>query len=300
MIKDDLKVRFAVGPARGANDPGSLAPLFEGLERQGFDTVWLSDVPMAGTVDPILGVAFAAAMTTRLKLGITIVPFGRTPYVLARELAQLDRLASGRLLVNLVPGLNQAGERDALSIGRRNRGGAIDELIPLLRQWWAGERVTHSGQDFACTDAVLRSLPVQPHLEIWLGGRGPAALERAGRLSDGWLGTDLNPGEAGVVRSRIDEIAEGAGRQIDPEHFGLSIPYARSTPSETVLAAIRARRDDGDLSGVVPVGAEQLRNLVDDLVTEGLSKFALRPIGPVPCWNDELAWLADTLLDKQT
>lgn len=79
MTSGGLKVRFAIGPARGAIDPVALSPLFDGLERLGFDTLWLSDVPLGRTIDPLIGVAFAAARTTQLKLGATVVPFGRTP-----------------------------------------------------------------------------------------------------------------------------------------------------------------------------------------------------------------------------
>lgn len=295
-----VKVRFAIAPGGGPVDPASLADLFDGLEREGFDTVWLSDVPLGQTVDPSLGLAYAASRTTRLKLGANVVPFGRTPYVLARELAQLDQLTAGRLLVSIVPGLDQPGERDALSIGKRHRGNAIDETIGLLRRWWAGETVSHSGDTFSCTDLALPTVPVQSPLEIWLGGMGPAALDRAGRLSDGWLGANVNPAEAGAARRTIDEIGQRVGRFIDPEHYGLSIPYCRDQPDERMIAALRARRPDGELNGIVPIGEDGLRSLIDDLIAEGLSKFVLRPIGRVTSWDDELSWLSAAILDKQT
>ena len=274
--------------------------MIDGLEKRGFDTIWLSDVPMGPMVDPLLGLAFAASRTTLLKLGANVVPFGRSPFVLAKELAQLDQLSNGRLLLSLVPGLDQPGEREALTIGRKHRGHALDEIIPLLRRWWDGETVDHAGESFQCIGLTLPAQPVQQPLEIWLGGVGPAAIERSGRLSDGWLGANLTPTEAGIATRRILEIADAAGRHIDPEHFGLSIPYAMTPPSEAVLAAMRARRPDGEITGILPVGREALRRLLGQLVAEGLSKFVLRPVGTVAAWDEELHWLAESVLDLQS
>ncbi len=201
-----MKVRIAISPGASPADPSSLAAAIDGLEARGFDTIWLSDVPMGALVDPLLGLAFAAARTTRLKLGANVVPFGRSPFVLAKELAQLDRLSCGRLLLSLVPGLDQHGERDALTIGRRHRGHYLDELIPMLRQWWAGEAVDHQSETFECTALRLPAQPVQQPLEIWLGGVGPAAIDRAARLSDGWLGANLTPAEAGIALAQFFAI----------------------------------------------------------------------------------------------
>src|SRR5687768_5617999 len=129
-----MKVRIAVAPGIQPLDRDGLAGLVDGLEALGFDTVWLSDVPMADVLDPIVGLSFAAGRTTRLKLGANVVPIGRNPMLLAKELAQLDRVSEGRLLLSLVPGLDQPGERAALG-GVRHRGAYLDEVIPLLRAW---------------------------------------------------------------------------------------------------------------------------------------------------------------------
>lgn len=297
-----MKVRFAVSPPSDLWEPSMLPAYVDALEQLGFDTIWLSDVPMGSQVDPIVGLAFAAGRTTQLKLGANLVPIGRNPMLVAKELAQLDRLSNGRVLLSLVPGLDQPGEREALGIGDANRGQYIDEVIPLLRRWWRGDAVQHHSERFAFTDVSVRPTPLQDPLEIWLGGVGPLALRRAGRLSDGWLGAALTPQEAGVAVQRIVEAAGAAERAIDPEHFGLSIPYARADPDERAIASLRARRPDADVSQILPVGAPQLRDLVQRLVEQGLSKFVVRPVTPPGSveWNDELHWLADAVLDLQT
>jgi probable F420-dependent oxidoreductase len=294
-----VKVRIAVAPGIEPLDRAGLAELADQLEALGFDTIWLSDVPMADVIDPLVGLPFVAGRTERLKLGANIVPIGRNPMLLAKALAQLDRLSDGRVLLSFVPGLNQPGEREALGV-TGDRGAHLDEVIPLIRRWWAGETVDHHSDRFDFSGIAVRPTPVQQPLEIWLGGIGPKALARTGRLADGWLGAAVTPVEAGAVRATIAAAAAEAGRTIDPEHFGLSIPYARTEPSAATVAALQARRPDADPGELLPVGARALRALVSELVDQGVSKFVVRPVAPVPSWTDELTWLADTLLELQT
>jgi len=295
-----VKVRIAVAPGPGPLDRAALIDLVDGLEHRGFDTLWLSDVPMAPTADPLIALSFAAGRTQQLKLGANIVPLGRNPMLLAKALAQLDQFSDGRVLLSFVPGLDQPGERESLGIGPRERGAYLDEVIPLMRRWWAGETVEHHSARFSFPGITVRPRPMQQPLELWLGGIGPAALDRVGRLGDGWLGASASPAEAGVARARIDAAAAAAGRTIDPEHHGLSIPYARSEPDDAVAAAIQSRRPGANVADILPVGREALRSLLGQHIDEGLSKFVLRPTTTVRSWTDELDWLADAALDLQT
>jgi probable F420-dependent oxidoreductase len=294
-----VKVRIAVAPGGAETERAGLAALVDGLEARGFDTIWLSDVPLAPTVDPLVGLAFAAGRTERLKLGANVVPIGRNPMLLAKELAQLDRLSAGRLLLSFVPGIDQPGERAALGSIGQDRGRILEDTIGLLRRWWAGETVEHRSERWDFPGIAVRPTPVQQPLEVWLGGIGPKALDRVGRIGDGWLGAALSPTEARSARERIDAAAAGAGRAVDPEHHGLSIPYARSEPDPATIAALAARRPDGDPADLLPVGRTALRDLVQRLTDAGLSKFVVRPTA-VTSWEEELDWLADALLDLQT
>ena len=294
-----VKVRFALSVAFGPPEPEHLASVVTEAEALGFDTLWFSDVPSLPTADPLLAVSMAAGLTRKVKLGVNLIPFGYQPFVLARQVAQLDQFTAGRLLVTLVPGLDLPGERAALGITGQHRGRLLDHLIPKYRAWWAGEEVSPAAGEPAVGLSVL---PRQDPLEIWLGGSGPEAIQRAGRLADGWLGSLVSADRAGAIRSEINQAAEEAGRTIDPEHFGLSIGYAREAGD--IDRAVRLRRPrragDGELTEVVPVGAESLRQLVQRLVDRGLSKFVVRSIAPVQSWGEEMSWLADTLLDLQS
>jgi probable F420-dependent oxidoreductase len=295
-----MKIRFAVGPHVGSLSGAQMAAFAEALEMAGFDGVWLSDLPVAPVLDPMLGLALAAGRTRRLHLGANLVPLGRNPFLLAKELAQLDQISGGRLLLSFVTGVGQPGERQALGLDGARRGDVLEEILGLVRSWWAGETVEHRSDRWTFDHLAPAARPIQDPLEVWLGGRGPQALDRVGRIADGWLGAQLTPAEAGVALRDIQEAARRAGREVDPEHFGMSIPYARVTPEDDLLAPLAARRQDVDPLAFVPVGRTGLRDVIDRYVDAGLSKFVVRPLAPVASWAEEAAWLGDAILDLQT
>jgi probable F420-dependent oxidoreductase len=300
-----VKIRIAVAPSFTSFDPVEYSTFIESLEGHGFDTVWLSDIPLGASTDPIVALSYAAARTKKLKLGTNIVPLGRNPMQLAKELAQLDLLSNGRLLLSFVPGIDQPGERGALGVGKANRGVVLENIVGLVRAWWQGDAVTAEFGPYRYDELEVRPLPRQLPLEIWLGGMGPVALDRAGRLADGWLGAALEPAGAGDARRAIEQAATDAGRVVDPDHFGLSIPYARVEPHEKAFAAMLARRPDADPRALLPVGREQLRSLLRAHIDQGMSKFVLRLTGgsftdTPTATGEDLAWLADAVLDLQT
>src|SRR2546422_4579479 len=178
-----MKISIGVGAGGALSTPGVLAELVTGLDRLGFDSLWLSEVLTAPVLDPVVGLAWAAASSPRLKLGTTMLLPGRNVLRLAKQLASLDVLCEGRLLVTLVPGLTYVPERDAIGVDPKRRGAFIDAALPLLRRLWAGETVSHDGAGGRFRDGKRPPLPVQQPLEVWLGGTAPAALERCGRLS---------------------------------------------------------------------------------------------------------------------
>src|SRR5438309_9541560 len=165
-----MKIRIGVGSAGASSTPESLAELVGSIDEFGFDSLWLSEVLTAPVIDPVAGLAWAAASNPRLKLGTTMLLPGRNVVQTAKQLASLDVLCRGRLLVTLVPGLTYAPERDAVGIDPKRRGAFIDEALPLLRRLWEGETVSHDGAVGSFRDGKLSPLPVQQPLEVWPGG----------------------------------------------------------------------------------------------------------------------------------
>jgi probable F420-dependent oxidoreductase len=293
-----MKVRIGVGAAASAATPRALAELVDGIGDLGFDSVWLSEVLTGPVLDPLVGLAWAAAANPRVKLGTTMLLPGRNVVRLAKELASLDVLSDGRLLVTLVPGLTYPPERDAIGVDPKRRGAVIDEALPLLRRLWAGETVSHEGVAGSFRDVSLSPRPVQEPLEVWLGGTAPAALERCGRLSDGWLPSLCTPKEAAAGRRVIEDVAARAGRSISPEHFGMSIGYARE-PIDPATARTMAARRPRSLE-LTPVGLPALRRRLESFLAVGFSKFVVRPVVPPASWRAELEGLAAAIGDLQT
>ena len=120
-----------------------------------------------------------------------------------KQLAQLDQLTAGRLLLSFVPGLGGPAEAQALGLNGIAKNDALEEALGLVRRWWAGETVDYRSEQLAFSELPAAARPVQDPLEVWLGGRGPKALDRAGRIADGWLGAQLTPAESGTARERI-------------------------------------------------------------------------------------------------
>lgn len=295
-----MKVRFAITPPALAFSDEIFPDYLVECERLGFDTLWLSDVPLGPNGDPLFSLAYAAGATRKLKLGANVVPLGRNPFWLAKQLAQLDRLSGGRLLISFVPGLGAPQERALLGYATGDRGRAVDDYIGLLRRWWAGEALTAEFGPWRFDEAAVLPRPLQHPLEIWLGGLAPSALERIARLADGWLTAAATPREAAQGRETIQARAVALGRHIDAEHFGISIPYGEMEPTAAAVEAVRQRRADRDLTDILPIGRTALVSLVKSHLQGGISKFVLRSLGSTPDWRSELGWLADTVLPMQT
>jgi probable F420-dependent oxidoreductase len=294
-----MKVRIGIGPG-GALGVEDLTAVADDIVALGFDSLWLSEVLTAPVLDPLVGLAWAGAHCPKLKLGTTMLLPGRNPIRLAKQLAGLDALSAGRLLVTFVPGLTSPPERKAIGVTPKLRGSAIEEALPLLQALWAGERVTHHGEAAAFDDVAIAPLPHQQPLEVWLGGMAPPALERCGRLADGWLPSLCTPADAVSGRRVIDEAADRAGRAISPEHFGVSIGYARAALDAPAVQAIRARSRGRAPGEVVPFGMGGLRDLVQQFIAVGFSKFVVRPLARPASWRAELEDLAGGIGDLQT
>ena len=296
-----MKVRFGFS-CRGQNDLAldDFPQLVDDLERLGFDSIWLPESMLSGAFDPLVGLTYAAARTEHLKIGAYLAVPGRNPVRLARELANLDRLSNGRLLLIMVLGQPAKAEVMAQDVAKAERGARLDEVIPLLRRLWSGEVVDHDGPRYQLRQARVAPTPVQEPLEMWLGGQLPGALRRAGRLSDGWIPGMITPAEAAEKRQVIEAAAAEAGRCISPEHFGVNLTYSRGPLSDAAAEQLRRRRPDLDPHDAVPQSRSALHERVDAWLEAGFSKFLLRPATPPTDWTAELERLAEDILERQT
>jgi probable F420-dependent oxidoreductase len=296
-----MKVRIGVSMGAAPEDAGAgFGDTVDDIDALGFDSLWLPEVLTAPTLDPLVALSFAAARNSHLKLGTTMLLPGRNVVRLAKELATLDVLSRGRLLVTFVPGLTRPSETGAGGVARPAKGAMMDDMLPVLRRLWAGETVSHHGPAGDFEQVTLAPLPVQDPLEAWTGGMVPAALRRCGRYADGWLPSSCTPEEAAAGRIVIDEAADEAGRTISPEHFGISLAYARQPLDDRIIRLLASNRKGVDPVQVVPIGIDGLRSMLERFLEVGFSKFVVRPLETPDSWRAELERLADGVLDLQT
>jgi probable F420-dependent oxidoreductase len=286
-----VRIGYGLGTRTPTLDGARFGDLVDALEDLHFDSLWLSERVTGACPDPIVGLSFAAARTRSLKLGtsVQVLP-GRNPHLLAKAWASLDRLSAGRALPAFGLGVADGAEQAAFGVARGERGARFDELLPQVRRLWAGEEVG---------GASIAPRPVQDPLEVWLGGRAKSELRRVGRLGDGWLPSFCTPDDVVSGRPLVEEAAAASGRAIDPEHWGALVPYvtAEGPLPEPLVAAVAARRPDGDASAVVPAGLDALRTAVERFVAVGVSKFVLVPVVEPEDWTDHLADVAGATLD---
>jgi len=233
-------------------------------EELGFADAWSSEhiiipkgapyPPSAIFYDPVLTLTWAAAHTKRIGLGtsVLVLPM-RHPLPLAKELATLQNLSEGRLILGA--GVSwMAAEFAALGVPFRERGGRMDEGIAMMLAVWGEDPVSFSARHIPAVIEEMRMLPqpVKP-IPIWIGGSSEAALARALRL-DGWHGSRLSPEAAVPIVRRLRE------KRPDPE-FTISL---RSSWDGKDDAALGARLAAYAAAGVDHVLVEPAEREIDD------------------------------------
>lgn len=207
----------------GASSEGIFAAV-EVAERHGFTDVWATDhllVPHDAAADygriyeAVTTLAWIAGRSRAIRLGtsVVVVPM-RNAVVLAKELATVDALSEGRLIVGFGVGWNRA---EFANVGAaelfHQRGAYLDETVALCRHLWSGSREPFSGRFFQFDDFVFGPLPAQgANVPIWIGARDERALRRVGRLADGYHASATSPAAYGPRIPVIRAAAEEAGR----------------------------------------------------------------------------------------
>jgi probable F420-dependent oxidoreductase len=244
------------------SDPELFAGLARDCEQFGFESIWTVEhvvipqphMPYPGSKDgqmpggdnvpipdPLIPLAYAAALTTRLKLstGVIILP-QRHPLYLAKQLATLDMLSNGRMMVGIGSGWMKE-EFDSLGIGYNVRGARTDESIQAMRALWREPVASFHGKHFHFHNVKSFPKPVQPGgVPIHVGGHSAAAARRAGRFGDGFFPTITDPAKLREIFATVREEARKAGR--DPGVIEFSAMAAPKPDSIKALQDVGASR----------------------------------------------------------
>ena len=208
----------------GEIDPAAIARWLVKAESLGYYGGWVQEQPLGtvATLDPIPLLSFAAAVTSRIKLGTSVMlTVLRNPVPLAKSLASLDQLSGGRLMFGVGLG-GYADSYPAFGMTRKGRTDRFEEGIELIKKLWTEDSVTFNGRFWQLDGQSIGPRPLQkPHPPIWFGTRSIQALKRVVRLGDGWMGAGATPTETFKDEiKRVRELLEDEGR--DPATFSLS------------------------------------------------------------------------------
>lgn len=223
-----MKIGFGL-PVSGAwATPQNIASFAARAEEAGYSSLWAfqrllvpqgsgMDPVYQSVLDPMAALSFAAAVTTRVRLGVAVVnaPFV-SPMYLAKQASSLDILSAGRHDLGI--GLGWMPEEfTSTDASMERRGARMTEYVSVLRTIWGAQPTEFSGDFYTVPRGLVAPAPVQQGgPPILLGGTAPAALRRAGRISDGWV-TSSRADLAKISESIaiVHEAAAEAGR--DPE-----------------------------------------------------------------------------------
>src|SRR6185503_3748486 len=175
-------------------------------------------------LDAVTGLGYLAGITERVRLGTAVLlPALRHPVVLAHQLATVDHVSRGRVVLGLGVGWSlPAAEREWAACGadHKRRVRRLEEHVELWRRLWHGDPVTHRGDDVDLTEHTIGPLPWHasgPPVLITAGNRGellPAQFDRFARLGDGIITTYVHAEECRLVRERADEALARHGRRL--------------------------------------------------------------------------------------
>ena len=154
--------------------------------------------------------------TIGMYIGVYLLPL-RHPVPVARQLANLAEMAPGRISFGVGVGGDDRHEVEVCGVDPRTRGRRTDESLELVRRLLSGETVTHDGEFFAFEEARIVPTP-DPAIPVYVGGRADAALKRAGRLADGWLGIWCTAPRYRDATGLFADAAQEAGRTLVPDH----------------------------------------------------------------------------------
>ena len=287
-LKDKISIGMSL-PHRSPDtiDMTAVRHVAERAEALGFSDLWVTENTLdhVFSFDPGVILAYAAALTTRIRLGVavTVLPVHNPSHV-AHQVATLDYVSQGRAILGL--GLGRPQHYAEFQVPMEHRVRRFREGVEIVRALWTQSSVDYEGRIYRLQGAEMVLKPVQqPHPPIWLGGDHPDAVRRAATLGDGWIGSG-GSGSAHfckcvpVLRAELEKL----GR--DPTTFPISkrvfiavderVDRARSE-LQRWFGTVYRNADRAATAGVHGT-PEQVREQLESLVSAGASHLLVNPV----------------------
>jgi probable F420-dependent oxidoreductase len=287
-LKDQIRFGMAL-PHRAPEpiDMGSVRHIAQRAEALGFQDLWVTENTLDHVFcfDPVVVLTYAAAVTTKIRLGASVVVLQiHSPLMVAHQWACLDYASNGRAILGV--GIGREHHYRQFEVSQEGRVSRFREELEVIRALWTEEQVTYQGRFYHLENETMAPKPVQqPHLPIWMGVGHPDAVRRAARLADGWMGSGGSRiADFAASVPILREALEKAGR--DPSKFPTSKRVFMAVDERPAAARAELlrwftevyRNPPGvDICGIHGT-PEQVRERLEEMIAMGANHLLLNPV----------------------
>ena len=220
-MKFGLALQNYVAPGESIR-PQTLLEQATNAENLGYSSIWVWDHILLGSksVFPVhdsLTILTAVAATTRtVRLGTGILVLSiRNPVALSKQVATLDRLSNGRVILGVAAGWYER-EFQACGYPFESRGRTLEMNMQVMKRLWSESNVNGTYGPYNFKNVNMEPKPLQkPYPPLWMGGYVDAVLRRVGRTADGWISYFYTPESFGKSWGKVLESAKSAGKSLD-------------------------------------------------------------------------------------
>lgn len=295
----------------------NITAVADHAEALGYDALWVHDYLIwnedldrrhvsCGSIEAVQGdrppiffesittLAYLAAATAKIRLGfsVLVLPY-REPIATAKQLATLDTLSGGRLILGLGAGATKkTGNVDfeVLGIDRRSKYDRLREYLEAMQAIWTQNPASYQGQYVDFEGAVVYPRPIQqPGPEIWMAGVSERGMDLVARFAGGWLPTWLTPDGYRVKLEELEQRLEGYGRTLDQVRIGDEIVVCLGTSDGDAVARSKAtvgtftsgftaRSEDEAFAASLIGSVDTVRERTQALADAGVQHFEMKPI----------------------
>lgn len=272
----------------GAVEVPFLQTFLTRAESLGYDSAWVQEqiVGPVSILEPVTLLTYAAAFTRSLRLGSSVLlPVLRNPIQLAKSLASLDHLSQGRLIVGVGLG-GQTDNYPAFGISPEHRVRRFVEGLAVMKALWTQPVVHFAGEFWQLRGIGQEPKPVQqPHPPLWFGAHQPAALRRAVRLGDGFMGAGSSSSEAfkaqsQMLRGFLDEAKRDPATFTISKRVYIAVDVNRAQAEQRLRTWFGIRYQNAEMASRVAVWGNvgECLDRLRELVVFGAQHLMLNPV----------------------
>ena len=288
------KIPFGMVLPHRTIDPLRLSDIRDVAQRAealGFSDLWVTENTLDDnySIDPMVALTYAAALTNRVGLGVAVVvlPMHHAIHV-AHQALSLDFVSNGRAILGV--GLGKENDYHDFQVPTERRVRRFKEQIDVMKALWTQKRASYDGHFHKLNDtAITLKSPRKPHVRLWLGGTHPNAITRAATLGTGWIGSggqtrDGFVGSVALLRTALDKAGIARSSFTISKRVFMAVEEKPGAAREQLLRwCTDVYRNPGLMdTGAIHGTPEQCREKIEALIAAGADHLLLNPVAQFP------------------